>query len=133
MTNESTLIRRRRTCVKCSKRFTTYERIETSILTVIKKDGRREQFLREKIVSGMLKACEKRPIRREEIEAAATEIEAELRQRDSTEIPSRLIGELVSNALKEIDDVAYVRFASVYRRFKDANQFEKEVQKLKKG
>lgn len=118
--------------MQCSKRFTTYERIETPILTVIKKDGRREQFLRDKVVGGMVKACEKRPICIEKIEAAATGIEAELRQRDSSEIPSRLIGELVSNVLKNMDDVAFVRFASVYRQFKDANQFEKEVQKLKK-
>lgn len=87
--------------------------------------------MRDKVVGGMVRACEKRPIRREDIESAATRVEAELRQRDSSEIPSRLIGELVSNALKNMDDVAYVRFASVYRRFKDANQFEKEVQKLK--
>lgn len=133
VTAESSSIRRRRTCSKCNKRFTTYERIETPILTVIKKDGRREQFSRDKILNGMFKACEKRPIRREDIEQAATEIEAELRQRDSTEIASRLIGELVAVSLKKIDDVAYVRFASVYRRFKDANQFEKEVKKLKRG
>ncbi|MBI4142072.1 transcriptional repressor NrdR [Candidatus Woesearchaeota archaeon] len=129
---ESSLIRRRRACTKCSKRFTTYERIETPILSVMKKDGSREQFVRDKIISGMVKACEKRPIRREEIESAAINIEAELRQCDSNEIPSRLIGELVANTLKNMDDVAYVRFASVYRRFRDVNQFEKEVQKLKK-
>src|SRR3972149_7774580 len=118
--------RRRRECLDCEKRFTTYERIETVEVSVVKKDGRREPFSREKLFRGMLKACEKRPIRSERIDSAVKEIEADLRNRDAKEVSSRLVGELVMAQLKKLDDVAYVRFASVYRRFRDARQFAEE-------
>ena len=125
-------IRRRRECTKCKKRFTTYERPEMAELVVIKKDGRREQFDRNKIRVGIEKACEKRPIPRETIEDMVEDIERELRKRDSTEVPSKLIGELIIKKLKKIDKVAYIRFASVYREFADVESFKKELQDLMK-
>lgn len=124
--------RRRRECTKCEKRFTTYERIEWSNPTVVKKDGRREQFDRNKVLSGMLKACEKRPISRDVIEKAVDEIENDIRDKKKNEIPSKYIGELVMKKLKSIDKVAYIRFASVYREFTDLASFEKELKMLKK-
>jgi transcriptional repressor NrdR len=124
-------IRRRRECTSCDKRFTTYERMEVLDLSIVKKDGRRESFERAKLLKGMQRACEKRPVKRERIERAVDEIELQLKQMDRTEIPSRVVGELVSEKLKGIDEVAYVRFASVYRRFTDASQFAEEVAKLK--
>jgi transcriptional repressor NrdR len=126
-------VRRRRECLKCSKRFTTYERIETIDLFVIKKDGRREQFNRSKLLTGLQKACEKRPISMDTIEETANEIEQDLRRRETTEIPSKLIGELVMRRLKVLDKVAYIRFASVYRAFGDVESFEKEVKNLMKS
>lgn len=125
-------IRRRRECQACQKRFTTYERIETVELTVIKKDGDRAAFDKNKILTGMLKACEKRPIPREQIEQAALTIEMELRSIDTKEIPSKKIGELVMKKLKKLDKVAYIRFASVYKDFTDLETFEKELQILLK-
>lgn len=132
LSTEETSIRRRRHCTNCSKRFTTYERIENPIISIIKKDGRQEPFSRDKIIAGMLRACEKRPIIREHIETAVNKIEAELRHYDTTEVHTRLIGECVARALQKLDHIAYVRFASVYRSFKDVGQFQNEVRKLKK-
>lgn len=125
-------IRRRRECLRCQKRFTTYERIENIDLVVIKKDGRRESFDRNKLLGGVLKACEKRPIGRELIESIVDKIELELRNLDSTEIPSQKIGELVMRKLRSLDKVAYIRFASVYRQFADIESFEKELKSLLK-
>ncbi|MEM5871662.1 MAG: transcriptional regulator NrdR [Candidatus Aenigmatarchaeota archaeon] len=122
---------RRRECLKCGKRFTTYERVETVDLIVIKKDGRRERFDRNKLKTGILKACEKRPVTNETIEKIVDEIENELRNQESIEIPSKKIGELVMKKLKKIDQVAYIRFASVYREFKDIESFREELEKLK--
>jgi transcriptional repressor NrdR len=123
--------RRRRECEKCSKRFTTYERIELLELGVIKKDGRREPFSREKLIKGMLRACEKRPVATEQITLAVDEIEGALRKRDETEIHSAIVGELVMDKLKQLDAVAYIRFASVYRQFKDVAEFAKEIARLR--
>lgn len=125
--------RRRRECEKCEKRFTTYERMETSGLVVIKKDGSRVPYSREKIRNGLLKACEKRPISAEQIDQAVDHIEAKLRKEEETEIPSKLIGELVMERLKKIDKVAYIRFASVYRSFEDVESFKREIQALTNG
>ncbi|MBI2145132.1 transcriptional repressor NrdR [Candidatus Woesearchaeota archaeon] len=126
--NEAT--RRRRECLRCQKRFTTYERVEPFDLVVVKKDGRREPFSREKLRSGMIKACEKRPIPQEKIDIAADEIEAELRNEEKKELSSTHVGELVMRKLKKLDKVAYIRFASVYREFADLESFEKELKKL---
>ena len=124
--------RRRRECLKCSKRFTTYERLEEADIMVVKKDGRRERFSRQKVLSGILKACEKRQISVEKIEKLADEIESDLRKRDSVEVESKVIGELVMRKLKSLDKVAYIRFASVYREFEDIERFEQELEKLQK-
>lgn len=126
-------IRRRRTCLSCSKRFTTYERIESVYLTVIKKSGRREQFTRDKLKIGLLKSCEKTKVTLVQIEKIITEIERELRCADSVEVTSSRIGELVAEKLKEIDKVAYIRFASVFRHFMDIEDFEQEVKGLVKN
>lgn len=123
-------IRRRRSCLKCEKRFTTYERIENINLIVIKKDGRREQFNRDKLKGGIIRSCEKTKISHEEIEKIVTEIERELRSADSVEVESKKIGQLVSGKLKKLDKVAYIRFSSVFKRFVDVEDFEKEVKKL---
>lgn len=125
--------RRRRECEKCQKRFTTYERIEIIPLTVIKRDGRREAFDRNKIRIGIMKACEKRPISQDKIEKIVDEIESELRNMDTTEIKTKVIGDMVMERLKELDEVAYIRFASVYKKFKDIESFERELRELKKG
>jgi len=124
------VVRRRRVCKKCSKRFTTYERIELISLMVVKKDGRREPFSREKIINGIIKACEKRPISIEIISNLATEIEEKIKNEMTNEVSSNIIGELVMSKLRDLDEVAYVRFASVYRQFKDASSFIREVRKL---
>jgi len=129
---EGNVFRRRRKCVKCKKRFTTYERLEKPSLFVIKKDGRREPFDRKKLTTGILKACQKRPISIEKIEALTNSIEQALLKRQSTEISSKLIGSLVMRKLKALDKIAYVRFASVYREFADLSDFEKELKKVKK-
>lgn len=128
--SEEGITRRRRECTSCEKRFTTYERVETIPLTVVKKDGRRIQFNRNKIREGMTKACEKRPISQDAIEKSIDEIESELRHQETSEINSSLIGELVSKKLKKMDKVAYIRFASVYKEFTDLEQFEKELKAL---
>ena len=127
---EGKAVRRRRECIKCEKRFTTYEYVEESHLLVIKKDARREPFDHKKILSGIMKACEKRPIGMEKIENLTNEIEKELNQAHEREVTSQAIGELVMQKLYDLDEIAYVRFASVYRQFKDINQFMKELKKL---
>ncbi|MFH1801424.1 MAG: transcriptional regulator NrdR [archaeon] len=123
-------VRRRRECIKCKKRFTTYEKAEKSELYVIKKDKRREKFSREKIEKGLNKAFEKRPIPREKIEKIVNEIEESLRRKGKKEIKSSIIGEIIMRKLKKIDNVAYMRFASVYRNFQDAVDFKEELKKL---
>ncbi len=123
-------IRRRRECLKCSKRFTTYERIENIPLIVIKTDGKREQFDRDKLKHGIIRSCEKTTVSVEQIEKIVTEIEMELRGADGVEVESKKIGQLVSNKLKKLDKVAYIRFSSVFKRFVDVEDFEKEVKRL---
>ena len=120
-------IRRRRECLKCKKRYTTHEYLEEASLLVIKKDGRRAQFDRKKILSGIIKACEKRPVSLERMEAIVTSVERSIYKDFDKEVSSRVIGEFVMERLAKLDDVAYVRFASVYRQFKDVNQFMKEL------
>ena len=127
--NES-VVRRRRICKKCNRRFTIYERIELIPLMVVKKDGRREPFSREKITNGIIKACEKRPISIETINKLVNKIEEKLKNETPDEVSSSIIGELVISELRTLDEVAYVRFASVYRQFKDVNSFVKEINKL---
>ncbi len=126
------VIRRRRLCEKCGTRFTTYERVEKVPWKVIKKDGRREDYNREKLQKGIMTACEKRPISIAKIETVVDSIENQLEETYKQEISSKEIGELVMKKLKQLDEVAYVRFASVYRQFKDADQFRSEVDKLLK-
>ena len=127
---EGMAIRRRRECQACGKRFTTYEHVEEQGLMVIKKDGRREPFDRQKLLSGLLKAAEKRPISMDQLEQMVDELERDLSRGYETEVPSREIGERVMRRLHELDPVAYVRFASVYREFKDAEQFIRELKEL---
>lgn len=127
---ESNSIRRRRECLKCQKRFTTYERVESISLIVIKKDGTREEFNREKIMDGIVRACQKRPVSVQQMENAVNEIEHQLANSLDREVTTNLIGEMVMQKLKEIDEVSYVRFASVYRQFKDINTFMEELKKL---
>jgi len=128
--NDGESIRRRRECMECQKRFTTYERIESIPLMVVKKDKTREVFDRSKILNGMLRACEKRPVSAEQVENAVNEIEAELTNTVQNEVSTSTIGELVMEKLRAIDEVAYVRFASVYRQFKDVNTFMEELKSL---
>lgn len=123
LSKEGDIIRRRRECDQCQKRFTTYERVEETLPLVVKKDGRREPFDRNKIVNGLLKACEKRPISIEVIQKIVDRIEAELIEKGEREVLSSRLGERVMEELKNLDDVAYVRFASVYRSFKDIGEF----------
>lgn len=123
-------IRRRRQCSKCHKRFTTYERVEQVPLIVIKKDARRERFSREKLMGGILKAIEKTSVSLDQADAIADIVEVEMKQQETTEIPSKLVGEIVARELKNVDKIAYIRFASVFKRFVDVEDFEKEVQKL---
>jgi transcriptional repressor NrdR len=123
-------IRRRRECLACGYRFTTYEEIEREDLRVIKRDGRYEMFERKKILNGLMKACEKRSISRETLEENADKITDELEKRFNGEIPTTEIGEEIMRALRQLDEVAYVRFASVYRKFKDINEFVEEVQSM---
>lgn len=127
---EGRSIRRRRECLNCKRRFTTYENIEETSLMVIKKDGRREPFDRKKILAGIQKACEKRPISMQEIEDLADKIEYTLQSKFEKEVDASQIGELLMELLYDLDEVAYVRFASVYRQFKDINQFMKELKGL---
>ena len=128
--DEGTTIRRRRECLECKTRFTTYERIETNPLTVVKKDNTRQPFSRDKLINGIRRACEKRPVPTEVIEKAVDEIESTLSGALNSEVKSEYIGELVMEKLKAIDDVAYVRFASVYRQFTDIDTFLEEVKLL---
>ena len=128
--NEGKSVRRRRECSKCKKRFTTYEYVEEVPLMVIKKDGRRESFDRNKIISGILKACEKRPVSVEKVEGLVDRVEKELQKSFDKEVKAQVVGELVMDYLHKLDEVAYVRFASVYRQFKDINQFMKELKDL---
>lgn len=125
--DDNNSIRRRRSCDECGKRFTTYEKVETIPLIVIKKDNNREAFDRFKIEAGVLRACYKRPVSAEDIKRTVDEIELEVVNREEKEIPSNLIGEIVMDKLKLLDPVAYVRFASVYREFKDVNTFMDEL------
>jgi transcriptional repressor NrdR len=130
--SEGNIIRRRRQCLKCHKRFTTYEQVERVSLMVIKKDGRREPFNRQKVINGLVKACQKRPISIKQIEEVVASIELELQRKFETEVKSDFIGELVIKKLINFDSVAYVRFASVYREFKDVNQFMQELKDVLK-
>jgi len=128
--DENTSIRRRRVCDRCTKRFTTYEKVETIPLVVIKKDRTREKYNRAKVEAGVMRACYKRPTPIEQIRALVDEIETEVYSRESKEIESKEIGEIVMAKLKQLDAVAYVRFASVYREFKDVNTFMDELKKI---
>ena len=132
-TDEGERIRRRRECLKCAKRFTTYEVIETVPIVVIKKDKSRQTFDRNKLLNGLLRACEKRPVSIDTLERAVDEIETMLQNSLDREVPSSLIGTYAMEKLKNIDEVAYVRFASVYRQFKDLNTFMDELNKLVKN
>ena len=130
MAREGQVIRRRRECLACKRRYTTYERVEESLPVVVKKDGRRESFDRAKILAGLKKACEKRPISIATIEAVADRIEKRVQEMGETEIQSRTVGEEVMRELHQLDQIAYVRFASVYREFKDIDQFMDELKAL---
>jgi len=130
LTKDGDVIRRRRECIICGRRFTTYEHIEEIPIMIIKKDGRREVFSREKVYTGMKKACEKRDISINVIEEFVDELARDLKEAGKKEIPSRAIGEKMMTKLQEIDEVAYVRFASVYREFKDVNDFVAELKSL---
>jgi transcriptional repressor NrdR len=128
--NENKSIRRRRECENCNRRFTTFEMIEETPLMVIKKDGSREEFSRDKILRGLLRACEKRPVSVGQLEVIVSDVERELRNTAAAEVESRVIGEFVMEKLYPVDEVAYVRFASVYRQFKDIHMFLKELNNL---
>jgi transcriptional repressor NrdR len=132
-TKDGEAIRRRRECLECGRRYTTYEYIERAPLIVVKKDGRREQYAREKIVTGLIKACEKRPVSREQIDRLMAEVEAVVFEKFRNEVESSEIGNEVIERLRALDEVAYVRFASVYRQFKDINQFMNELKGLLNG
>ncbi len=128
--DDNSSIRRRRLCDECGKRFTTYEKVETIPLIVIKKDNNRETYDRAKIEAGVLRACHKRPIPVQAINELIDQVELEIFNKEEREIPSKLIGEIIMNRLKNLDSVAYVRFASVYREFKDVNTFMDELKKM---
>ncbi len=132
LSKDGDMIRRRRECSKCNRRFTTYERVEEMMPMVVKKDGRRETYDRMKIINGIKRACEKRPVSINTIEAIADRIERSLQERGEKEIPSSVIGEATMRELHHTDEVAYVRFASVYRSFKDINEFMAELEELLK-
>lgn len=127
---DGTSIRRRRECLKCQRRFTTFETIENISFVVVKKNGTREMFDKSKLIKGMVRACEKRPVSMQDIESAVNDVELKLQSSMRTEVPSSEIGELVMEKLKVLDEVAYVRFASVYRQFKDINTFMEELKKI---
>lgn len=129
--DDNTTIRRRRECLNCGKRYTTYEKIENIPIQVIKKDSTRENFNKDKIVNGLIIACQKRPISRNQIEKLADEIERDISNKMITEVQSKDIGEMVMKKLKELDEISYVRFASVYRQFKDIDTFLEEIESLK--
>ena len=124
--------RGRRECLKCSKRFTTYERVEEADIIVVKKEGKRERFERQKLINGVIKACEKRPISIDKVEKIVDYAESELRKRDSVEVESKTVGKIVMRKLKSLDKVAYIRFASVYLGFEDLDRFGEELEKLQK-
>ena len=128
--NDNRSVRRRRECLKCGRRFTTYESIEDISLVVVKRDGRRETFDRNKVISGLLKACEKRPISMAQLEELVDRVEREIHRDYDKEVPVQAVGEMVMEKLHALDEVAYVRFASVYRQFKDINQFMGELKDL---
>ena len=130
LSKDANMVRRRRECLKCSRRFTTYERVEETMPLVVKKDGRRESYDRLKVINGLKRACEKRPVSINTIEAAADRIERGLQERGEKEVPSSAIGEAAMKELHDIDQVAYVRFASVYRSFKDISEFMIELEEL---
>ena len=130
LNKDYTITRRRRVCESCERRFTTYERLEVTMPMLIKKDGRREAFDRHKVVEGMKKACEKRPVSMEQVEEFVDGLERELQDIGEKEVPIKFLGERVMDGLKELDEVAYVRFASVYRQFKDLNEFMDELKHL---
>lgn len=130
--DEGRRVRRRRECIKCMRRFTTYEYVESNPIIVIKKDGSREMFNRKKIFEGLLKSCEKRPVPVDEIDKVVNNIELNLQNSFEKEVPSKYIGEQIMDALRNLDEVAYIRFASVYRQFKDINTLMDEVKKLVK-
>jgi transcriptional repressor NrdR len=130
LSNQGAVIRRRRECLGCERRFTTYERVEEILPMVVKKDGRRESFDRQKVIAGIQLACQKRPVSAEQIEAVVDGIERRLQEMGEKEVPSSLIGEAVMRELSRLDEVAYVRFASVYRSFKDLGEFMSELKEL---
>ncbi|MBI3783633.1 MAG: transcriptional repressor NrdR [Deltaproteobacteria bacterium] len=130
LTQDGHTIRRRRVCERCDRRFTTYERVEEMLPMVAKKDGRREMYDRQKVLAGLTKACEKRPVGIDTIDRTADRIEQSLQERGEKEVPSSVIGEAIMRELHKLDPVAYVRFASVYREFKDASEFMRELQQL---
>jgi transcriptional repressor NrdR len=132
-TKEGRAIRRRRECIGCGNRYTTYEYVENASVVVVKSDGKREAFSREKVIAGISKACEKRPISLNQIEEIVDRIETEIQRQAPGEVASKIIGELVMTELQQLDEVAYVRFASVYRHFKDVNEFLDEIQGLVQG
>ena len=129
-TDEGTRIRRRRECLECNRRFTTYEFVESLPIVVVKKDSSRELFDRDKLFNGMLRACQKRPVSLQELERAVDEIETQLQNSLDREIPASRIGECAMEKLRDLDEIAYIRFASVYRQFKDIGSFHEEIQKL---
>lgn len=131
--DDESAVRRRRECLSCRQRFTTYERIEAARLFIVKKDGRREPYSRDKVLAGLRRACEKRPISEDTMQEIADGVLRELHARGDNEYPSTLIGELLMNALKKLDKVAYIRFASVYRSFEDLSSFEAEIAELAGG
>lgn len=130
ISEEGSVVRRRRHCPKCEKRFTTYERVEELPILVIKRDGRRERFDREKLRRGLLKSAEKTTVSADQIEKVMAKIESEIKQLDATEVESKKIGDMAAKHLKKLDKIAYIRFASVFRRFVDVEDFEREVKKL---
>ncbi|WP_294468322.1 transcriptional regulator NrdR [uncultured Anaerofustis sp.] len=129
-TDDNTAIRRRRECLSCAQRFTTYEKVETIPLIVVKKNGTRESFDRNKLMNGIIKSCEKRPVSIEQIEHMVNDIESEIQKIAKKEVSSTIIGEEIMKRLKDVDEVAYVRFASVYRQFKDVNSFMDELKTM---
>jgi transcriptional repressor NrdR len=133
MTHEGAIIRRRRECLKCKRRFTTYEEVHRDDLYVVKKDGRHEKFQKQKIFHGIEKACEKRPVSMEQIDRLVDEIAEEIGNEFEREVPAKVIGEKIMNKLRQEDEVAYVRYASVYRQFRDIGEFVKEIQTLSQG
>ncbi|MBI3033349.1 transcriptional repressor NrdR [Candidatus Woesearchaeota archaeon] len=129
---EGAVTRRRRECLKCEKRFTTYERVETPPIMIVKKDGRRELFNIQKLKMGILKACEKRPVAEQQIDEVVKRVEQRLYNYNATEIPSKKVGETVIRELKKLDKIAYIRFASIYHDFEDISEFKEELDKLEK-